>query len=367
MRHHDQGTQRTSTRSTTSVRDAGPVGNEREISGPVDLCTAQGRLNPEARGWSRTPALRANLTSAHGRKKRWDYWCVIAPDVIVSFVYADIDYAGLASCWILDRTEHTEATAGVLKPFGRGFSLPEHVCTGRVEISTAKFWLSIAEADHATQLRAHAPSSGRGPIDIDITVEKPVGHESLNVVIPWSDRRFQFTSKHNTRPARGTVTVGENTWTIGADEEAFGVQDLGRGIWPYSNRWNWAAASGRADDGRLVGLQFGGKWTEGTGYTENALCIDGRLSKIHNELLWSYDWDDPMRPWRVRSSSPAGPQVDLELTPTFDRYDSTDLKVLKMEVHQCFGGWSGTVTGDDGQPATLAGIDGFAEEARNRW
>ena len=143
------------------------------------------------------------------------------------------------------------------------------------------------------------------------------------------------------------------------------MQDLGRGVWPYSNRWNWAAASGVATDGRTVGLQFGGKWTEGTGFTENALCIDGRLTKIHEELEWTYDWDEPMRPWRVRT--PSSTQVDVELTPFFDRYDSTDLKVLKMEVHQCFGTWAGTVCGDDGVPATLDGIDGFAEEARNRW
>ncbi len=38
-----------------------------------------------------------------------------------------------------------------------------------------------------------------------------------------------------------------------------------------------------------------------------------------------------------------------------------------MEVHQCFGTWAGTVRSDDGASATLDGIDGFAEEARNRW
>lgn len=51
---------------------------------------------------------------------------------------------------------------------------------------------------------------------------------------------------------------------------AIAVQNVGRGVWPDANRWNWAAASGRSTDGRLVGLQFGGKWTEGTGATENA-------------------------------------------------------------------------------------------------
>ncbi|MEI8240094.1 MAG: DUF2804 family protein, partial [Actinomycetota bacterium] len=99
--------------------------------------------------------------------------------------------------------------------------------------------------------------------------------------------------------------------------------------------------------------------------TENALCLGGRLTKLSDELEFTYSWDDPMAPWRIRSTT--GDRVDLTLTPTFDRYDVTDLKVLKMEVHQCFGTWSGRVVGDDGVPAELEGIRGFAEEARNRW
>jgi len=333
--------------------------SEREIVEPVDLCDGR-RLAASARGWSRQPMLRANLVRAWGRKKRWDYWCVITPEVIASIVYADIDYAGLASCWVLDRTDHAQVGADVLRPFARGMRMPDQVCTGTVVIDDAKLTLSIEEREDATILRAEAPSVS-GPISIDVTVAKPVGHESLNVVIPWTDRTFQFTSKQNTRPASGTITVGDRSWVVGATDD-FAVQDLGRGIWPYSNRWNWAAASGHSTSGRLVGLQFGGKWTEGTGSTENALCIDGRLSKIHDELDWQYRWDDPMSPWHVR-----GDRVDVTLTPTFDRYDVTDLKLLKMEVHQCFGSWSGTIVDDDGTDVALDGIDGFAEEARNRW
>ena len=303
---------------------------ERELTEPVDLCDGR-HLSPAARGWARHPMLRANLNRAWGRKKRWDYWCVITPEVIVSFVYADIDYAGLANCWILDRSDDAQATAGVLRPVARGLSLPDQVCTGTAQFVDEAFTIRIAETDDATYLTASAPSSGLGPISVDITVDKPAAHESLNVVIPWSDRTFQFTSKQNTRRATGTVTAGDRSWVVGASED-FAVQDLGRGIWPYANRWNWAAGSGRSSDGRLIGLQFGGKWTEGTGYTENALCVGGRLTKIGQELDWDYDWDDPMRPWRLRSDD-----VDLVLEPYFDRYDNTDLKVIKMEVHQCFG------------------------------
>jgi hypothetical protein len=338
---------------------------EREITQPVDLCDRRGRREGAARGWSRRPMLRANLHGRWGRKKQWDYWCVITDEVIVSLVYADIDYAGLASVWVKEQATDLQATAGVLRPLGRGFDLPQAVCTGGVSIARPALTLRIEELESCTHLTAKAPKFAHGPIDVDIEVHKPEGHESLNVVVPWSDRTFQFTSKHNTRPAVGTVRVGDREWTVDAAHDAWGVQDLGRGIWPYANRWNWASGSGRAADGRVVGLQFGAKWTEGTGATENGLCIDGRLTKIGEELDVSYDWDRPMQPWRFRTRSTD--QVDVTLTPTFDRYDVTDLKLLKMEVHQCFGTWSGRVVGDDGVPAVLDGIRGFAEEARNRW
>jgi hypothetical protein len=115
----------------------------------------------------------------------------------------------------------------------------------------------------------------------------------------------------------------------------------------------------------VVGLQFGGKWTDGTGATENALCVDGRLSKLGETLVWEYDWDHPLRPWRVRT--PSSDQVDVVLTPTYDRHDRTSLGVLSMDVHQCFGTWSGTIRDADGVRHELHGLHGFAEEARNRW
>ena len=38
-----------------------------------------------------------------------------------------------------------------------------------------------------------------------------------------------------------------------------------------------------------------------------------------------------------------------------------------MEVHQCFGIWSGAVRDGNGEVHHLVGLDGFGEEARNRW
>lgn len=338
--------------------------HEPELTNAVDLCDGHGRLHDAARGWSRHPMLRANLRRAHGRKKRWDYWCIITDEVVVSFVYADVDYVGLANVWVMEHATGHQAAAGVMVPFARGFQLPDQVCQGSVDHEQERFALRITETTEHTEISARGTDPVAGAIEVEVRVLKPAGHESLNVVIPWSRRRFQFTSKQNSRPAVGTVRVGSRTHVIDSAHDAWGVQDLGRGIWPYSNRWNWAAASGHSSAGAVVGLQFGGRWTVGTGATENALCIDGRLTKIGTELEWDYHWDDPMHPWRITGD---GGRVDLTLTPSFDRYDITDLRLLRMEVHQCFGTWSGAVVDDSGTTHELAGIRGFAEEARNRW
>ena len=340
--------------------------NAIELTEPVDLCDDRGRLNPDAIGWSRQPLQRANLRGAYGRKKRWDYWCFHRKDLYVTVTFADVDYLGISSIWIYEPSSGFEVSVEPPSPFARGFHHVELTGVGTMSVRNGSVRLRLEDRDDATYITATG-SSKQGPVSIDVRVDRPAAHESLNVVIPWSPTRFQFTSKSNTRTVTGTVSAGDRTWELGepGDEPTYAALDIGRGIWKYRNQWNWASASGRGTGGELVGLQFGGKWTEGTGQNENALCVDGRLHKIHNELEWHYDWDAPMSPWRV--TDPVNDLVDVTLTPDYDRYGKTSIGVLSMEVHQCFGTWAGRIVAESGETVHFDGLHGFAEEARNRW
>lgn len=338
--------------------------HEREITETVNLALEDGRtLNPEARGWSRVPLQVANQTGSWGRKKKWDYWSIQAGDLVISGVVANLDFFGSSDVWWRDLGTGEEGGRGTGVPGGKGFDLPERY--GTVP-------LSIRGKDYSLDLRDDA--AGNTFIDITWTektgeegelhavIEMPAGHESLNVVIPWSDQVFQYTSKHQARPARGTMRVGDRTWVI--EDDAWGILDIGRGRWPYRTTWNWGGGAGRATDGTVIGLQFGAKWTAGTGFTENGIFVNGRLSKIGRELEWTYDWDDPMGPWRV--NDPGG-QMDVTLTPRYDKHSLIDAKVMMRETHQVFGTWSGWVQDDDGRRFEFAGMQGFAEECRARW
>jgi hypothetical protein len=48
---------------------------------------------------------------------------------------------------------------------------------------------------------------------------------SVNVVVPWNDRTFQFTSKQNCLPSEGVVTIG-NKQTVFSGEQSFACLDI---------------------------------------------------------------------------------------------------------------------------------------------
>jgi hypothetical protein len=281
-------------------------------------------------------------------------------------VYSDVDQFGLADVYWADLVSAESGGRAIVVPPHEGIELPEVPGTAPLVVDRDGLDLRIADDRAGTRLTATWTERDGRAGRLDVLVELPDGHESLNVVIPWSDELFNFTSKQQARPASGELVVGERRWAIGAEggPGSWGVLDVGRGRWPARINWNWGGGAGRCGD-HVVGLQVGAKWTEGTGFTENGLIVDGRLSKLGGELVWDYDWDDPMRPWRV--TDPGG-QLDAVLTPRFDKHSKVDVRPdLGSETHQVFGTWSGQLVDDDGLTLRFAGLQGFAEEARQRW
>lgn len=322
---------------------------EREITVPVDLCLASGRLNLDAVGWTRTPLHSANLRG-WGRTKRWDYWGIVTPSHILGLVASSLDYAGVHGIYLLDRETGREWVQDVVAPLARGTSLPDRCGIGGVRARAKDLDLTFDQQASHTALRVR----GR-EVDADLSVGTGE-HESMGVVVPWTERLFQYTVKDVGRPVNGTISVAGTTYEVG--ESAFAVLDHGRGRWPYRIRWNWAAGSDAAGNA----VQLGGRWTVGTGSTENAIIVGGRVHQIGTEVAWHYDTDDWMNPWRI-----TGPGVNVGFTPFHVRRARTELGIVGSDTHQAFGHFTGHVTADDGTVLEVDGFVGWAEEARQRW
>ena len=333
---------------------------EPELTAAVLLCGPDGHLNRRAVGWSRHPLHICKLPPLLARKKKWNYWAVTGNDLLFSATIADVELLQLGSAYIFDRRTHHHVDKTVVRP-ANTIVMPEEIA-GDIVIEYPEMRVALTDEGPGTRIRVDARDFGGMRLEADILIERPVAHETLNVVIPWSDVQFQFTSKQNTLPASGFVQLDDERIEFSAP--AFGCLDYGRGVWPEHTVWNWGAASG-VQSGRTVGLNLGGQWTDGTGMTENGICIDGRLTKISEDLIFQYDRRTKMKPWRVRTA--ASDCVDLLFEPEFERISESGNEDRYMNVHQMFGRYSGRIVPDGSESIELRDLFGWIEDQEARW
>lgn len=325
---------------------------EREITSEVELAAAHERLNPQAVGWTRRPLHIPNLRIRR-RVKAWEYWGIVTPRHVLGLTVSNISYAGVLGVYLLDRqTGKDAAHDAVVSP--KTVQLPPRCGQGMAVGKAKDFSIAVRHGVQSTAIEVIGPS-----LIADLEVDFPAGgagRDSLGVVVPWDRNLFQYTVKDVGRPVRGSIILGSSAHAVSA-EDSFAVLDHGRGRWPYRVTWNWAAGSRPG-----LALNLGGRWTDGTGSTENGVFVEGRLHKIGADLTWEYDRTDWLRPWRIH-----GPGVDVRFEPFHERIAGTNLGLVANETHQCFGGFSGWVEGDGGERFDVGGLTGWAEEARNRW
>ena len=335
---------------------------EPEITQPVDLCDARGNLNPDAVGWSRQPLHNCNLTGHAPRKKRWNYWCLNTDKILFSATIADVDHYVLAFVYFFEfETQRFIERTAILPP--GALDLPPRVLAD-VVFEQGGRRVAMTEEKRGTRLRIDWPDFGDVTLGVDLLLERAPGHETMNVVIPWSSERFQFTSKQNCLPVTGTIALGDEKIKLARKDDAYACLDFGRGVWKYRTAWNWGSASTTLADGRPLGLQLGAKWTDGTGMTENAIFLDGRISKLSEDIPFVYDERDFMKRWRIKSKSK---RVDLRFVPFYERVAKAKTGLLSSEVHQMFGHYDGAVVPDGGERVAVDHVFGWIEEHKARW
>lgn len=338
-----------------AVSSGGESISEREITKVVNLCSPSGRLNPEAVGWSRSALHRTNLRG-WGRNKRFEYWSVVTPTSVLSLNISNHDYRANVSVGYLDRDTYTEIRQGgnTWLPRPGGMRNPDNEAP--MESRHKDTVVRMTPDGENTRLYAESPR-----IVADLYISGNSGHESMGVVVPWGSRVFQYTKKDNCLRAEGTVIVDGVEHTV-APEASSAVHDRGRGRWPYFTFWNWGAGNGVTLEGMELGLQFGGKWTDGTPSTENWVRVGGILNKISEHLDWEYDPKNWLSPWKI-----TGPSVHVTFTPAKHLRHLFNRWLIFSRGDTCLGHFSGEIALADGEVIAFSDVFGHVEEVERRW
>ncbi|MCA1074925.1 DUF2804 domain-containing protein [Clostridium bowmanii] len=335
---------------------------EKEIPESVDLCDCDGKINEESIGWSRNAVFNCNIKGSWLRKKKWNYWCITNNECLFSVTISNIDYLGMAFVYFLDFKTKEFVEKTIMTPFGRGYSMPNKVHE-TVIFKNSKIELYFIEEESRTQIVAKCNDFMGNLMEANFNVIYPKGHETLNVVVPFSKNSFQFTSKHECLPVDGMLKIGEKVYSFNP-ENTFACLDFGRGIWPYSVKWNWANASGIIKD-KGLGLNLGGKWTDGIGMTENCIIVDGKITKLSEDVLFEYDSKNFMKPWIIKTSITN--RIKLTFVPFYERIAKSNLVILKSDVHQMIGHFSGSIETDAGENIIIDSLIGCCEEHLGKW
>ena len=195
-----------------------------EITSSVELAT-NGKLNPEAVGWTRKPLHTSTEIQAPGRSKRWEYWGVWSDEFFIGLTLADLSYAHLMDIYVLDRRTNTET---VSTKIGVG-PMRQRLSDTLPPMTVTAGPLRFDDSGAGTHLQATTKK-----LEVDVLVG--LGGDALGVVVPWNEKQFQYTLKDLNRPAAGRISINGETIEL---SNAFAVLDRGRGVWPYKMTWNW--------------------------------------------------------------------------------------------------------------------------------
>ena len=344
---------------------------QNEITINSDLLDNNGELIQK--GWSRKLILNYNrekIKAGPLKIKEWDYYAILNHNGLygITITVADLGFAGLLDVVWLDFKEKTFVSDKVKVLFTKGkFNLPRTSETGDIILKEKGVILYIRRKSDRRVLSLHFPGFNKEEgIKAELTLKQDINMDTMVIATPWKKNptRFYYNQKINCMPANGTVQKGKKIFHFkDHSDKSYGVLDWGRGVWPHKNRWYWGSASGKLDDGTLIGWNIGYGFSDRSYASENFIFYNGVGHKL-DQVLFHIDTKNYMKPWKFTSNDG---RFEMIMEPIVDRNSKVNLLLIKSLQHQVFGFFTGYFTLDDGTKVKLNNLLGFAEEVYNKW
>lgn len=122
---------------------------------------------------------------------------------LATMTFKDDCFPGLV-CYFLDLKTLKFIEKTIMTPFGMGCSLPEEV-NETVVFSDRRMETAFLKEADGIHITVNCNNFSGVPMKADLKIAYPEEYETLNVVIPWSENKFQFTAKHQGLAAEGML------------------------------------------------------------------------------------------------------------------------------------------------------------------
>ena len=218
---------------------------QQEITTPGPVLDQKGAIVP---GYSRRAVRtyrRAEIRAPFYRIKEWDFYQASDGEKCIQFTYGHASYAGQVGVMLFD-FQKGERIADISRllalPFGR-LHLPESA----EEDSDVRYEKNGMLLRFKTQGDTRYLSFVTQDFEAELTLmRKNPNSIVVNVPFAESPTAFYYNQKINCMSACGYAKYKDKTYYFG--EDAFGLLDWGRGVWPFHNEWYWSNGTGLLGD-----------------------------------------------------------------------------------------------------------------------
>lgn len=337
---------------------------QHEITKPGNLLGKDGRVIEP--GYSTQRVLTYNreaIKASPHRIKEWDFYQISNDKYCIELTIGHISYVGSVSAKLIEfeTGKRIFVEKQLYLPFN-SLNLPGSAEEGDVSYKAGGFEMSFKHGDRSRHLYCKITDKKYTPVELDITLSQPF-KSSLVIATPYEEdpHAFYYNQKINCMPASGYAVFGGEKYEFTPDD-AFGLLDWGRGVWPYKHQWFWGNGTTRVE-GRLFGFNIGYGFGNTSAATENMLFYDGTCHKLEN-VMFNIPKDNYFKPWTFTSSDS---RFEMDFVPVYDNYTEVKLLVINNHCHQVFGRFTGKAVLDDGKVVEVKDMMAFAEHAVNQW
>lgn len=331
---------------------------EKRFTSPEPVLNQNGVPTP---GWASYGVLQYNrkgIKAPPWRIKEWDWYQISDAEKALQFTYGHASYAGQIGAMLFDFEKGEQIFVKdkiVALPFG-GLKLGASAEDDTVlEYDKKDMYMRFEKQGDLRTITCRCEG-----FEAEAEMRRKNPH-ALVINIPFNEKETAFYYNHKVSCMQANARINVNGTEYVFEENAWGLLDWGRGVWPFHNEWYWSSASGTLG-GEIFGFNLGKGFGNTAAASENCIFYkDGihKLGKINIDLGKNY-----MHPWRLYDENG---RLDITLTPVYDRETKIKLLWVDNNTHQMFGKFEGYATLDDGTRLEIKDITGFAEHAVNNW
>ncbi len=278
--------------------------------------------------------------------------------LIVGIAIVDLKIASNCFVYLYDPETNEYDEFSFINPFSLNTKIDTHPNSGQAFFQKGGNKVSI-KATTTPRLRSVNVELQSG-LKINAVIDESGNFDPLALCVRAGYEGFHFTQKSTALVCNGTVEWRDKTIDL-AEIGALASVDWSAGYMRRETFWNWGSLSCKLPDGRRLGFNLAAGVVE-TGFTENALWIDGKMHKV-DMVDFQFDRYHHNHAWTLRSNDGI---INLHFEPAGQRKEKTNAIIAATNFTQHFGRYFGEIT-IKGETIQLDGEWGFTEDHYAKW